>query len=215
MEKPTQKINPPDSQVISKPAPVINVNKPPLALIHDVQKVEKVYRHSDLEGIYRLRIGKRKGLEVWIVDGAKVRRELYTDFLFGGNDQRYKFIPEDEIWIDNSISVEELEFTIIHEITEREFMKQGMSYAKAHELATQEELRARINKTESIDELKDRWYKKPAFGRTLNVYPSGKPLSKTRESKPQEPRPQEIKTLGVNEGVRDRTKQEPPVCNTK
>ncbi|PIW91878.1 MAG: hypothetical protein CO031_01625 [Candidatus Nealsonbacteria bacterium CG_4_9_14_0_2_um_filter_37_38] len=196
MEKPTQKINPPDSQVISKPAPVINVNKPPLALIHDVQKVEKVYRHSDLEGIYRLRIGKRKGLEVWIVDGAKVRRELYTDFLFGGNDQRYKFIPEDEIWIDNSISVEELEFTIIHEITEREFMKQGMSYAKAHELATQEELRARINKTESIDELKDRWYK-------------------TRESKPQEPRPQEIKTLGVNEGVRDRTKQEPPVCNTK
>ncbi|PIR01724.1 MAG: hypothetical protein COV63_03185, partial [Candidatus Nealsonbacteria bacterium CG11_big_fil_rev_8_21_14_0_20_37_68] len=60
----------------------------------------------------------------------------------------------------------------------------------------QEELRARINKTESIDELKDRWYK-------------------TRESKPQEPRPQEIKTLGVNEGVRDRTKQEPPVCNTK
>ena len=159
MEKPTQKINPPDSQVISKPAPVINVNKPPLALIHDVQKVEKVYRHSDLEGIYRLRIGKRKGLEVWIVDGAKVRRELYTDFLFGGNDQRYKFIPEDEIWIDNSISVEELEFTIIHEITEREFMKQGMSYAKAHELATQEELRARINKTESIDELKDRWYK--------------------------------------------------------
>ena len=196
MEKPTQKINPPDSQVISKPAPVINVNKPPLALIHDVQKVEKVYRHSDLEGIYRLRIGKRKGLEVWIVDGAKVRKELYTDFLFGGNDQRYKFIPEDEIWIDNSISVEELEFTIIHEITEREFMKQGMSYAKAHELATQEELRARINKTESIDELKDRWYK-------------------TRESKPQEPRPQEIKTLGVNEGVRDRTKQEPPVCNTK
>jgi len=196
MEKPTQKINPPDSQVISKPAPVINVNKPPLALIHDVQKVEKVYRHSDLEGIYRLRIGKRKGLEVWIVDGAKVRRELYTDFLFGGNDQRYKFTPEGEIWIDNSISVEELEFTIIHEITEREFMKQGMSYAKAHELATQEELRARINKTESIDELKDRWYK-------------------TRESKPQEPRPQEIKTLGVNEGVRDRTKQEPPVCNTK
>jgi len=196
MEKPTQKINPPDSQVISKPAPVINVNKPPLALIHDVQKVEKVYRHSDLEGIYRLRIGKRKGLEVWIVDGAKVRRELYTDFLFGGNDQRYKFIPEDEIWIDNSISVEELEFTIIHEIIEREFMKQGMSYAKAHELANQEELRARINKTESIDELKDRWYK-------------------TRESKPQEPRPQEIKTLGVNEEVRDRTKQEPPVCNTK
>jgi len=196
MEKPTLKINSSDSQGPAKPPPVISVNKPPLALIHDAQKVERAYRHSDLEGIYRLRIGKRKGLEVWIVDGAKVRRELYTDFLFGGNDQRYKFIPEGEIWIDNSVSVEELEFTIIHEITEREFMKQGMSYAKAHELATQEELRARINKTESIDELKARWYR-------------------AWESKSQEPRPQEIKTLGVNEGVKDRTKQEPPVCNTK
>ena len=55
---------------------------------------------------------------------------------------------------------------------------------------------AATNKTESIDELKARWYR-------------------AWESKSQEPRPQEIKTLGVNEGVKDRTKQEPPVCNTK
>lgn len=136
-----------------------SLNKPPLALVRDSQKVEKVYSHSDLEGIYRLKIGKRRGLDIWIVDGAKVRKELYIDFVLGGNDQRYKFIPDGEIWIDNSISVEELEFTIIHEIFERELMKQGMTYAKAHELAAQEELKARINKTDSIDDLRARWYK--------------------------------------------------------
>lgn len=140
-------------------APSLDPNKPPLALVHDVRRIEKTYSHSDLEGIYRLKVGKRKGLDIWIVDGVKVRRELYTEFIFGGNDQRYKFIPKDEIWIDNSISAEELEFTIIHEIFERNLMIQGLTYAKAHELATQEELRARIDKTQSIDELRGRWYK--------------------------------------------------------
>lgn len=140
--------------------PVVDLNKPPLALVRDFDKVDRIYSHADLEGIYRLKLGKRKGLDVWIIDGAKVRRELYTDFIYGGNDQRYKFIPLGEIWIDNAISVEELEFTIIHEIFERDLMlNQGMIYSKAHDLAAQEELKARINKVESIDELRERWYK--------------------------------------------------------
>jgi len=142
-----------------KTALIFNPNKPPLALVHNFQKIERIYNHSDLERIYRLKIGKRKGLDIWVVDGAKVRKELYTDFIFGGNDQRYKFIPFGEIWIDNAISVEELEFTIIHETYERGMMINGLTYSKAHELATQEELKARINKTESIDELRERWYK--------------------------------------------------------
>jgi len=146
-------------EAVKANGPVLNANKPPLVLVREFQKMERAYSHSDLERIYRLKIGRRKGLDIWIVDGAKVRRELYTDFIFGGNDQRYKFIPFGEIWIDNAISVEELEFTLIHEIFEREKMIEGLTYAKAHELATQEELKARINKTESIDELRERWYK--------------------------------------------------------
>ena len=144
----------------NKPPAVVDLNKPPLALVRDFEKVGRIYSHADLEGIYRLKLGRRKGLDVWIVDGVKIRRELYTDFIYGGNDQRYKFIPFGEIWIDNAISVEELEFTIIHEIFERDLMlNQGMSYSRAHDLAAQEELKARINKAESIDELRERWYK--------------------------------------------------------
>lgn len=157
------RVQEPKKEEVKQPAirqPVVpNPNKPPLALVHDPQKVEKVYSHSDLSGIYRLKIGRRKGYDVWIVDGAKVRKELFIDFVLGGNHERYKFVPPNEIWIDNSISGEELEFTIIHEITEVNLMKQGLTYAKAHEAAAQEELKARISKTESIDELRERWYK--------------------------------------------------------
>jgi len=158
--KPETKNSRPEIKEENKPSAVVDLNKPPLALVRDFEKIERIYSHADLEGIYRLKLGRRKGLDVWIVDGAKVRRELYTDFIYGGNDQRYKFIPFGEIWIDNAISVEELEFTIIHEIFERDLMlNQGMSYSKAHDLAAQEELKARINKVESIDELRERWYK--------------------------------------------------------
>jgi len=139
----------------------INMHKPPLVLVNDPAKMEKAYSHADLAGIYRLKVGTRKGLDIWIVDGAKVRKELFIDFVLGGNDQRYKFIPPGEIWIDNSVSVEELEFTVIHEIFERTEMKErGLNYSQAHELAAQEELKARIDKTQSIDELRERWYKK-------------------------------------------------------
>lgn len=149
----------PEVKEAPKPSTEIDANKPPLVLIKDPQKIEKAFSHSDLEGIYRLKIGKRKGLDIWIVDGVKVRRELYIDFVLGGNDQIYKFIPAGEIWIDNASSVEELEFTIIHEVFEREKMMAGLTYVQAHKLAAQEELEARINKTESIDELRDRWFK--------------------------------------------------------
>lgn len=163
-----------------KPSEGPSLNKPPLTLVYDSNKMERIYKHSDLEGIYRLKIGKRKGFDIWIVDGAKVRRELFIEFFAGGHDQRYKFIPEGEIWIDNSVSVEELEFTIIHEIFERELMKQGMNYVPAHHLAAQEELKARINKTESIDELKERWYKLRSNG-------------KEQEIKKEEPKKEELK----------------------
>lgn len=140
----------------------INTNKPPLVLVdsENIKRIEKVYSHADLEGIYRLKVGTRKGLGIWIVDGVKIRKELFIDFVLGGNDQRYKFIPNGEIWIDNSVSVEELEFTIVHEITERQLMvEKGWDYDRAHDAAAQEELKLRINKTDSIDELRDRWYK--------------------------------------------------------
>ena len=57
-----------------------------------------------VSGVYRLHLGMKEGFNVWIVDGAVVRRDLYPAFLYGGNPQRYPFIPHNEIWIDNAIA---------------------------------------------------------------------------------------------------------------
>ena len=53
-----------------------------------------------VSGLYRFNVGKRDIFNIWIVDGASVRREIFPEFLFGGNSERYTFIPEDEIWVD-------------------------------------------------------------------------------------------------------------------
>jgi len=87
-------------------------------------------------GIYRLHAGMREGFNIWIVDGAAVRREVYPEYLYGGNPQRYPFIPQKEIWVDNTIACEEYEYTVAHELLERSLMsKEGMSYNDAHDRA--------------------------------------------------------------------------------
>lgn len=102
-----------------------------------------------VSGIYRFNAGKRDIFSIWIVDGAAVRREIFSEFLFGGNSERYQFIPEDEIWVDNAVTSEELETTIVHEINERNLMyKSGWTYFDAHDssLALEVELRKKFRK---------------------------------------------------------------------
>jgi hypothetical protein len=79
--------------------------------------------------------GKRNGVSIWIVDGNTVRADFDADFTFGAHGYEYRFIPRDEIWIDNSISVEEAVFTIKHELLLRRLMSEGVDYDEAYELA--------------------------------------------------------------------------------
>lgn len=98
-----------------------------------------------LRNFYRVYLGTRQGQQIWIVDGAKTVRELYPPFVMGGNDQRYRFNPVNDVWIDNRIGGIELEYTIGHELIERKLMREkGMSYDKAHleGLALEKKMRA-------------------------------------------------------------------------
>ncbi len=97
---------------------------------------KQLYRnsgHARLNGFYRAYLGKRQGQEVWVIDGALVVEKLYPAFIMGGNDQRYRFNPLDEIWLDNRSGVEEFRYTLAHELIERKLMRERRwSYSRAH-----------------------------------------------------------------------------------
>ncbi len=75
-------------------------------------------------------------VKVWLVDGKIVRDFLLVDYAGGGHDKVYTFIPKDEIWIDEVLHHKEIKFIVLHELSERRFMSQGIKYSEAHKRAT-------------------------------------------------------------------------------
>ena len=96
-----------------------------------------------LSQIYRVPLTSRNGISIWVVDGYMVRKTIFPDFGFSGNDQGYHFIPPGEIWIDGQISSEETEYSIAEELIERAAMKAGKSYSDAYITAIDDNLHNR------------------------------------------------------------------------
>ncbi len=95
---------------------------------------EKPQQNS--ENIYLSYEGEREGFKIFIVNGDAVRKKYFNEFVYGGNSERYTFIPVNEIWVDNSVSSEEFETTVAHELKERKLMAHdGLLYADAHDSA--------------------------------------------------------------------------------
>jgi hypothetical protein len=86
-----------------------------------------------LTDIYRIPEGIRDSISIWVVDGYVIRKNIYPDFGFSGNDLAYHFIPPKEIWIDGQVSCEETEYSIALEMTERKLMREGKTYSDAYE----------------------------------------------------------------------------------
>jgi hypothetical protein len=78
-----------------------------------------------------------------MVDGRLVRSVFDLDFTMGGHDHVYEFVPTDEVWIDNDVSDAERAYVLIHELYERNRMKDGWDYTKAHKAASKIEMRYR------------------------------------------------------------------------
>jgi len=76
------------------------------------------------------------GINVKYVNGAIVRRHIDPEFIFGGHEFVYSYIPENEIWLDEKMDPREIPYILLHEKIERELMKNGKSYDVAHEYAT-------------------------------------------------------------------------------
>ena len=71
-------------------------------------------------------------VQVWIIDGRLVRDLFFIDFTEGGHDKVYKFIPKEEVWLDDDLSEKEIKFVLLHERYERNLMSAGWDYPTAH-----------------------------------------------------------------------------------
>ena len=77
-----------------------------------------------------------KNIKIWLVKGNIVRDLFFIDFTEGGHDKVYKFIPKNEIWIDDAVNPNERDFIILHELHERNLMIIKYDYRKAHRSAS-------------------------------------------------------------------------------
>ena len=115
-----------------------------------VREISGIPDSIRLNNIYRIPLGERNGMKIWIVDGYQVRKTIYPDFGFSGNDKSYHFIPSQEIWLDGQISCEESEYCIATELTIRDQMSKGKNYSDAYSSAILENDKRRDQMEEII-----------------------------------------------------------------
>lgn len=72
-------------------------------------------------------------LQYMFVDGAYIRDHVFVDYVEGGHFYRYGWIPEDQIWMEDEMSLIDRVCTGVHETHERYRMKYlGWNYERAH-----------------------------------------------------------------------------------
>lgn len=84
--------------------------------------------------------------QVWLVDERKVRDAIDVGFVYASHGHLKQYIPQDEIWLGNSIPVEDRELILNHEMLEvYGLVAKGMPIEEAHAAANEFEaqLRAR------------------------------------------------------------------------
>ncbi len=111
-------------------------------------KVEREARKRDIENrpIHKKKLGRIGKLNIWLVEGEQVRDKKDVEFTEGGHDLAYRYIPKDQIWIDDSVKTEERPLVALHEVYEREIMSHGEVHEQAHEEASKVEKKARKKK---------------------------------------------------------------------
>lgn len=77
------------------------------------------------------------GTKIYIVSGAEVRNNVYTEFIGGGHShEEVKYVPKGEIWIEEQKTPEDQVFILAHELMEWMQMKYyGEKYKHSHDIA--------------------------------------------------------------------------------
>jgi hypothetical protein len=98
---------------------------------------------EQLKPPYIKKIDERESLVIWAVDGAYIRGHMDEEFTNFGQHYRYKYIPENEFWIDMGTKSDEWRFFIDHLLVEHRLMGKGLPYEKAIVEADKEERKER------------------------------------------------------------------------
>ncbi len=88
---------------------------------------------------YVKKIGQRRTISIWQVDGSYVRTHIDEEFTNYGQHFSYRYIPKEEFWLDQGIGEEEVKFFIKHLSVERRLMKRGADADTAPKKADQVE----------------------------------------------------------------------------
>jgi hypothetical protein len=79
-----------------------------------MKKELKIKKHNGnlIKTVHKSQIKKYSNdkLKVWIVRGEVVRDLFFLDFTEGGHDKVYDFVPDNEVWIDDDLSLAEICF---------------------------------------------------------------------------------------------------------
>lgn len=92
--------------------------------------------------VRELKWGRQK-IKVWIVNGRLIRSSWRVEFTEGGHDLVYKFVPKNEVWIDDDLFARERPYVLLHELNERRLMGRGLTYNQAHVRSSRLEWEAR------------------------------------------------------------------------
>lgn len=111
-------------------------------------------RITKVESIGQVPPGQGPEISVWIVDGNYVRTHIDEEFTNFGHCFFYKFIPEDEFWIDQEAVPNEYDFFVVSMMTSYDLTRSGMEPDLAIEEANKVEERCRREKGD-IEKVRD------------------------------------------------------------
>ena len=104
---------------------------------------------------YIKKFGDVSSFRIWIVDGKYIRDRIEKEFTNFGQHYRFKFIPEDELWVDRESKPGEEQIYIDSMIALVSWLKKGATYSEATKHADKIEKRER-SKSEIIKKIKEK-----------------------------------------------------------
>jgi hypothetical protein len=90
--------------------------------------IDQFAKDNIFGAIQKLFLGRFRDYDVYTVNGMAIKIIYSMDFVEAGNHEKWEWIPEDEIWIDNNLDNTDYKYNLAHEYFEAEQMKSGVKY---------------------------------------------------------------------------------------